>query len=164
YDLRTIPESARCPECGLLVDESMRAIGGWSTPRLRALRWLIAIYPIGVLSWAAFDVLLATTPHTKVTRAIAAALLAVHAAAICAAALLGTYASSRQRRSVRFGLSLAFSLVVVSAAFLIMLVALKLISKTAIETKVANGVGIAARLMISCFASWWLMEAMRSLI
>ena len=158
YDLQSISETGKCPECALPVDESIRVIGGWTRPRLIALRRTILAYSIGVVTWAGFGVALMNSA-TPATRTFAAAVLTVHAACIIFAAMVGTYASSRQRKPVRVAIVWGLSMLVLASGFFVVLAALRVVPVASNAVKVYFVIAALTRVTLIAFASWWLIGA-----
>jgi len=163
YDLRTIAESGVCPECGLPVDESIRVLGGWTRPRLFALRYTIWAYLLSVVTWCGFGIALARTP-TLTLRVFAAVVLAIHATCLCYAAIAGTYSSSRQRKPLRAGIVWGLTFLIAMAGLFVILAALRAVSIADATVKSYFVIAAITRVVLGAFAAWWLIMARQSLM
>lgn len=161
YDLRTIAESGVCPECGLPVDDSIRVVGGWTRPRLFALRWTIWAYLLAVATWCGLAVAMLAAP-TPALRRFVAVVLAVHAICICYAAIAGTYSSSRQRKPVRAGLVLGLTVLVAATGLFVILAALRVVPIANSTVQAYFSVAAVTRVVLVSFAAWWLIMARHS--
>jgi hypothetical protein len=164
YDLRIVPESGRCPECGFSVDESIRLRGGWTKRRLMALCATVIAYLIGVATWGAFEVMIVTKRDpSQGIRSLVAALLALHCVAISIAAIAGTYAASRQARGWRIAVVSGLALVVAITGALVVMGLVGGPRLAGFSMDLVLTCAAFSRVLVMSMASWWLIRAHQSL-
>jgi len=100
YALRGLSLDGRCPECGLEVEESIRAAGLWTAPRLRAIRVVVVAIVTMLVTWTIMATAFLFPPVLWLRLLFIGALL-LHAIATVVVGMLGVHAGSRHRRQHR---------------------------------------------------------------
>jgi hypothetical protein len=163
YRLEGLPPDGRCPECGLSIDDSIRACGLWTVTRLRRFRVVIGSFVVATCMWTAAVVLVALTPPTAGFRFALVAVGSLHALGILVTALGGAYASSRQPRGVRLVVSALFGSLLVVAAVVLGLAVLRIVPITNSIGFAALGLAAAVRLFVLVVAAVWLVLGVKLL-
>lgn len=107
YVLVGLDERGRCPECGLPIDESLRAVGGWSVRRLRIVRVAAVAMLVAIPPWLAFSFILWDVAPAGTSRLVATGCVALHAISLAVAAIAATLAASRRPRPQRLAIVVA---------------------------------------------------------
>ncbi len=161
YDLMTLSEDARCPECGFPVDDSMRVGGTWSFARLRRLRSAALAFLVATIAWTIFALTLgAAGSPTPLARSLIAVDLAVHAVALTTAALLATAAGSRRPKRSRIRAMLFLSTLVAVAAAGVILLVLRVSPLSGLGPELVLPVATLLRATLIAATAWWLMQSL----
>lgn len=163
YLLAGLDERGRCPECGLAIDESMRIAGSWSARRARLLACAAVAYLAGALAWWIFGLILLSTSPSPAGRGIAGVMVAIHAAALIVACLVGTAAASRRTKPVRMAIVGTLSAVLLVTAIVIVLAILRISPMTGLSTPDFLGLASLVRAAAAATAAWWLVTSLAAL-
>lgn len=165
YVLVGLDERGRCPECGLPIDESLRAVGGWSVRRLRIARFAAVALLVAILPWLAFSFIVWAVLPTPTVRLVATGCVVLHAIALAVAAIAGTIAASRQRKPTR----LAIVGTLVGTFSLVALVVSGMVLRVPFLIQIADTtttvvIGAAVRAAVLTVTIWFQLGAFASLL
>jgi hypothetical protein len=165
YVLVGLDERGRCPECGLPIDESLRAVGGWSVRRLRIARFAAVALLVAILPWLGFSFILWAVSPTPTVRLVATGCVALHAIALAVAAIAGTVAASRQRKPTR----LAIVGTLVGTFALVALVVSGMVLRVPFLVQIADTttvvvLGAAVRAAVVTITMWFQLGALADIL
>ncbi|MBL9119085.1 MAG: hypothetical protein JNL80_04120 [Phycisphaerae bacterium] len=163
YNLIGQPQTGRCPECGYLVDESIRAGGFWTQQRVRMLRISCWLFALSVPAWSVAAGISRVASPSPLLRGIVATLAVIHVGALLGAAYLGLGASSRLSRQSRIILLVCVGVAVVAVMTTPLLVVAGLIARASSSMTAVLVAANIERLALLLMSAWWITSGTKSL-